>query len=99
MFCYLNINSLRNKAIEVREVIGKVSSDYFVISETKLDKSFPFAQFNTSNYELRNRRDRDKNRGGLKEFVRKGFINERPKDHSSVPTGAIKLIPFSFSQN
>ena len=35
-------------------------------------------QFNTSN-EIRNRRDRDKNRGGLKEFVRKGFINERPK--------------------
>ena len=56
-------------------------------------------QFNTSNYEIRNRRDRDKNRGGLKEFVRKGFINERPKDRSLVPTEVIKLIPFSFSQN
>ena len=32
---YLNINSLRNKIIDVREVIGKLLLDYFVISETK----------------------------------------------------------------
>ena len=76
---YLNINSLRNKIIDVREVIGKVSLDYFVISETKLDESFPSAQFNISNYEIRNRRDRDKNGGGLIEFVRKGFITKRLK--------------------
>ena len=29
---YLNINSLRNKIIDVREVIGKMSLDYLVIS-------------------------------------------------------------------
>ena len=43
---YLNINSPRNKIINVREVIGKLSLHYFVISETKLDKSFRSAQFN-----------------------------------------------------
>ena len=75
----LNINSLRNKIIDVREVIGKLSLEYFVISETKLDESFPSAQFNISNYEIRNRRDRDKNGGGLIEFVRKGFITKRLK--------------------
>ena len=74
---YLNINSLRNKIIDVREVIGKMSLDYLVISETKLDESFPSAQFNISNYEIRNRRDRDKNGGGLIELVRKGFITKR----------------------
>ena len=80
---YLNINSLRNKIIDVREVIGKVSLDYLVISETKLDESFPSAQFNISNYEIRNRRDRDKNGGGLIEFVRKGFITKRLKDYET----------------
>ena len=80
---YLNINSLRNKIIDVREVIGKLSLDYFVISETKLDESFPSAQFNISNYEIRNRRDRDKNGGGLIEFVRKGFITKRLKDYET----------------
>ena len=80
---YLNINSLRNKIIDVREVIRKLSLDYFVISETKLDGSFPSAQFNTSNYKIRNRRDRDKNGGGLIEFVRKGFITKRLKDYET----------------
>ena len=35
-------------------------------------------QFNISNYEIKNRRDRDKNVGGLTEFVRKDFITKRP---------------------
>ena len=80
---YLNINSLRNKIIDVREVIGKLSLDYFVISETKLDERFLSAQFNISNYEIRNQRDRDKNGGGLIEFVRKGFITKRLKDYET----------------
>ena len=80
---YLNINSLRNKIIDVWEVIGKLSFDYFVISGTKLDESFPSAQFNISDYEIRNWRDRDTNDGGLIEFVRKGFITKRLKDYKT----------------
>ena len=60
-----------------------MSLDYFVISETKLDESFPSAQFNISKYEIRNRRDRNKNGGGLIEFVRKGFITKRLKDYET----------------
>ena len=33
---YLNINSLRNKIIDVREMIGRLQFD-FVVTETKLD--------------------------------------------------------------
>ena len=80
---YLNINSFRNKIIDVREVFGKLSLDYFAISESKLDESFPSAQFNINSYEIRNRRDRDKNGGGLIEFVRKGFITKRLKDYET----------------
>lgn len=32
--------------MDVREVIGRLSVDYSVISKTKLDESFPSAQFN-----------------------------------------------------
>ena len=39
------LNSLRNKIIGVREIIGRLQLDYFVTSETKLDSSFPSAQF------------------------------------------------------
>ena len=65
---YLNINSLSNKIIDVREMIGRLQLDYFVISETKLDSSFASAQFHIGNYEIRNRRDRDKSGSGLIEF-------------------------------
>ena len=53
--------------------------DYFVVSETKLDSSFPSAQFHINGYEVRAQRDRDKSGGGLIEFVRKGFMCKRLK--------------------
>ena len=40
-------------------------------------------QFNISIYEIRNRWTRDKNRDGLKEFVRQDFINKRVKDYET----------------
>ena len=38
---YLNINSIRNKISDIREVFGKLQLDYFVLSGTKIDESFP----------------------------------------------------------
>ena len=77
---YLNINSLRNKMVDVREVFTKLMFDYFVLSETKLDDSFPLQQFYINGFEIRNRRDRDKHGGGLIEFVRSGFITNSLRD-------------------
>ena len=37
---YLRINSLRNKIIDLREIVKYVELDYFVIGETKIDESF-----------------------------------------------------------
>ena len=55
----------------------------FVLSETKLDDSFPSAQLYIENYEIRSRRDRDKKGGGLIEFVRKGFITKKIKEYET----------------
>ena len=71
---YLNICSLRNKIHDLSLIIHDVPIDYFVISETKLDNSFPNAQLTINNYEIRARRDKDKHGEGLIEFVRKGLI-------------------------
>ena len=65
LFGFLNINSLRNKIIDLREVIRELSLDYFVLSETKLDDSFSSAQFTIGDYEIRGRKDRNKHGGGL----------------------------------
>ena len=45
--------SLRNKVTEVRIIFKDLSLDYFVLSETKLDESFPTAQFPLEDYEIR----------------------------------------------
>ena len=77
---YLNINSLRNKIINSQEMIGRLQLDYFVVSETKSDSSFPSAQFHIGDYEIKNRRDRNKGRSGLIEFPKKEIITTRLKD-------------------
>ena len=71
---YLNINSPRNKVTDLRIIFKGLSLDYFVLSEIKLDESFPTAQFTLEGYEIRSRKDRDKYGRGLIEFVKNGFI-------------------------
>ena len=65
-----------------------ISLDNFLGSETRLDISFPSAQFHINGYKVRaprereteretdteTERDRERSRVGLIEFVRKGFI-------------------------
>ena len=74
---YLNINSLGNKIHDLRVIIHGVTLDYFVISETKLDNSFPNAQLAMSNYGIRARRDRDKHGCSSIDFESKGLICKR----------------------
>ena len=45
LIAYLNINKLRNKVIDLGEILKDLPLDYLVISESKLDESFPFSQF------------------------------------------------------
>ena len=44
IFSYLNINSIRNKIGSSREVVME-NVDILAIAETKIDESFPTAQF------------------------------------------------------
>ena len=65
MIAYLNINSLKNKINYVRELLSKAPIDLLCIDETKLDSSFPDAQFKIDDYHFPPfRRDRDINGGG-----------------------------------
>ena len=64
----LNINSLRNKFASLSTMI-KDYVDLLLISETKIDSSFPTAQFHIDGYTI-HRRDRDENGGGLLLYVR-----------------------------
>ena len=66
-FGHLNVNSVRNK-FEALELLIKDKFDVFLVSESKLDSSFPEAQFKIRGYRIF-RQDRDKYGGGFMFYV------------------------------
>ena len=66
---HLNINSLRYKFEALKSMI-KNKIDIFVVSETKLDESFPTGQFEIDGFSTPFRVDRNKEGGGLIIFIR-----------------------------
>ena len=77
---YLNLNSQRNKTNDLRNFIQDIPLAYFVLSETKLDSSFPTSQFHIPGYQIRAMRDRNKYGGGLTEYVKKSVICKKFKN-------------------
>ena len=65
----ININSIRNKFDQLKSMIsGKI--DILVITEAKLNDSFPEAQFFLEGYTMPYRLDRSEHGGGIMIFVR-----------------------------
>ena len=69
---HLNANSSWNK-FEFLVLLVKDNIDILMMSETKLDSSFPHAQFSMEGYSKPYRLDRDWNGGGLILFIREGL--------------------------
>ena len=66
---HLNINSLRNKFdYLIEQITGNI--DILMISETKLDSSFPTGQFLINGYSEPFRIDRNSQGGGIMLYVR-----------------------------
>ena len=81
---HLNVNSLRNK-FDALESIIKVNIDIFVVSETKLDESFPMCQFEIDGFSTPFRIERNKEGGGIIIYIRsdipcKMLKTQLPKD-------------------
>ena len=68
---HLNINSLRNKFEALQYVINRNLE--ILLLETKLDDSFPSAQFMLKGYGIPYRLDRNSIGGGLLLYVHEGI--------------------------
>lgn len=68
---YLNINSIRNKHEYIRNLI-----DILFLSETKIDASFPDAQFSIDNFTMW-RADRNTFGGGVIVYIRSDLAADR----------------------
>ena len=69
IFAHLNINSIRNKFDSLADII-KDNIDILMISETKVDDSFPDGQFFLDGFGTPFRLDRNRNGGGIMLFIR-----------------------------
>ena len=69
IIAHLNINSLRNKFVFLKEAINN-NVDILVITETKLDESFPKGQFVLDGFSTPYRLDRNCHGGGILMFIR-----------------------------
>ena len=93
-FAYLNVNSVRNKFENFKEIInGNV--DIFTIAETKLDGSFPTSQFELEGYYSPFRLDITKQSGGLLVYI-KSSIPSRQLSYGSI-CNSIQAIPFEIN--
>ena len=81
---HLNINSIRNKHIELFTLIDS-NIDVLVIGETKLDSSFPNSQFEVDEYKSPFRKDRNSNGGGLLIYVKDDIPSCKLSDHLPRP--------------
>ena len=78
VFGNLNINIINNKFEQLKH-ITKNSVDVLVVTETKLDSSFPNGQFSIDGFARPFRRDRNKDGGGVMIFVRDGIPTKEIK--------------------
>ena len=70
---HLNISSIRNK-FDIMKPMLLDDTDIFMVTETKLDDSFPVSQFNVEGFSTPFRLDRNKNGGGIILYIRSYII-------------------------
>ena len=80
---YINANSIRNKHSDLCAFLD-CNIDVLTIAETKLDCTFPTAQFIVEGYKEPFRKDRNKNGGGLLVYVKEDIPSRELKNHPPV---------------
>ena len=70
---HLNINFLRNKFERLRKIVQD-KLDILLVSETKVDPSFPSSQFATKGFSFPFRFDRNSSEGGICYLLGKKFL-------------------------
>ena len=76
----LNINSISSKFDDLKVLISGVI-DILIITETKLDETYPISQFHIDGYSMPYRLDRNRNGGGVIIYVRKDIPSKILRKH------------------
>ena len=93
-FCYLNINSVRNKFTDFQEIINR-NKDVISLVETKIDASFPSVQFIFEGYHWLYRLDISSKSGGILLYVKSSIPPRRPSCENLC--NSIQAVPFEIN--
>ena len=93
-FCYLNINSVRNKFTNFQEIIN-ANVDVISIAETKIDASFLSAQFVFERYQSPYRLDVSNRSGGILVYVKSSIPSRRLSCENLCDS--IQAVPFEIN--
>ena len=91
---YLSINSIRNKFDDLKLIIDE-NVDILCIGETKIDESFPTAQFILSGYHKRYRLDITDKQGELLVYIKSHLPSKLLSIHNA--SNNIQVIPFELN--
>ena len=91
LLAHLNINSLQNKFDELQLIMNKLKAEILVLTETKIDSSYPNSQFTLTNYKIY-RKDRSKGGGGVLIYVSSKFPSKRLNLQKSYKTIEILAV-------
>ena len=97
VFGNLNINAINNKFEQLKHII-KNSVDVLVVTETKLDSSFPNGQFSIDEFARPFCRDRNKNGGGVMIFVRDDITTKELKI-KFFPSDIVSIYRIEYNEN
>ena len=78
VFRNLNINAINNKFEQLKHII-KNNIDVLILTERKLDSSFPCGQFSINGFVKSIRRDRNKNGSCVMIFVKNDIPSKESK--------------------
>ena len=78
LIALLNINSIQNKFEELTDIIKAIHAHIMFVGETKIDSSYPNAQFSIPGYTLY-RNDRKKGGGGILALISSALSKTRLK--------------------
>ena len=91
LIVHLNVNSFRNKFVFVEDVIKL--SDVFLVSESKLDHTFPSNQFRINGYKIF-KLDRNRFEGGLIPYVNENIPYKPLQEYIHLPNFEVIAIEF-----
>ena len=92
---HLNIQSLRNKFSSLQQTVLS-KTDILLLSETKIDDSFPDSQFFAEGFKVY-RKDRTKTGGGLLLYVNENLLGKIINSYKFKGNSEIILFEFSVS--